>query len=95
VITKEQAVQLVENKILEQYADPDYKVYNIDTYCWGWIMDWMPPHKLGKTLYGSSNFMVHQNGFISTWNDVAWHERQSLYDQKGIIPRFVELATMN
>jgi hypothetical protein len=80
MISIEQAIDIVNTEIRKSLQDPDYKVYSYDTYEWGWIMVWMPPHKPNKVLYGSSPYLVHKNGYIREFNKVAWDHKATYKD---------------
>jgi hypothetical protein len=71
-----EAIQAVNEIIRKHHTDPVYRVYSYTPYEWGWEMYWMPP-MLEKILYGSSNYLVHKNGYIKEFNKVAWDHKVS------------------
>lgn len=92
MISEQQAVDLVNADIRKTHGDPDYRVYTVTAYDWGWSLDWMPKDP-NKTLYGSSSYMVHKNGYLSTWMEVAWDAvKHPIGDQHAIIQTFINKA---
>ena len=91
MISVQQAIDLVNADIRKNYTDPDYRVYSFTTWEWGWEMHWMPPNNR-KILYGSSSYLVHRNGYISTYNEIAWKIRANLTDVKDVHAAFVKEA---
>lgn len=91
MISVQQAVDLVNADIRKRHTDPDYRVYSFTTWEWGWEMHWMPPNNR-KILYGSSSYLVHKNGYMSNYSEVAWKNRVSLTAQNDVFSAFVKEA---
>lgn len=91
MISKAQAIEKVNLDIRNSYSDPEYQVYTVKEYEWGWEMSWMPQNP-NKILYGSSNYLVHRNGYMSTFIEIAFNNQTSL---EGIdfIDLFIQKAT--
>ncbi len=92
IINEQQAVNLVNADIRKSYQDPAYRVYKVTSYDWGWSMGWMPADH-NKILYGSSDYLIHKNGFLSTWGQIAWDARiHPIESGDGIIHAFIKRA---
>jgi hypothetical protein len=91
MINEKQAVDLVNANIRKTYSDPDYRVYSFTTWEWGWEMSWMPPNNR-KIIYGSSSYLVHRNGYMSTYGEIAWKMRADLAATNTVFAAFVKEA---
>jgi hypothetical protein len=91
MLTEYQAIEKVNQIIRQSGLGPEYVVNGVRNAKWGWWMEWMPRDN-SKTLYGSSPYLVHKNGYIKESNDIAFRYKLRLDDINSICNAFVAEA---
>jgi hypothetical protein len=88
IITEQQAIAKVNNIINQSSLGPEFRVYSVQAGRFGWICYWNPPGK-EKVLTYASPYLVHREGRVMEWNDVAARHRLNPKDTKQVINAFV------
>jgi uncharacterized protein len=88
LILNEQQMIKKANIAIEQMAlGVEYRVYQVQSTSWGIVAHWMPANP-EKNMAGSGPILVHKNGYIKMFNEVAHIHNLNFRDTNSVLKAF-------